>query len=180
MISCCLDCLVQIETVLFSSIDKILFTFGDYRGKKLADPIIMGSQGCGRVIGIGSNVDPEAFSEDELVAIEPAFPCYNCHYCINRKTHLCPKQRILGTPGQHGLFQRYVAIPHTCLFSIPSFMTKEEASMIVSLAVAIRCNRRAGITVGVRPLIVGSNATAVLCALVAQSIQASRVSLMGK
>jgi len=92
---------------------------GRYAGIKL--PIILGSDGAGEVVGVGTNVDP-AF-QGRPVVIYPAM-----NWGSDEKAP-GPEFKILGLPD-NGTYAQRIVVPAKHAFSKPAFLSFEEAAAL--------------------------------------------------
>jgi L-iditol 2-dehydrogenase len=91
------------------------FTQGKIGSQVVKYPFTVGHEGAGLVVGIGPGV--KSVKPGDIIAIEPAMPCWECDQCLAGRQHTCRKLRFLGCPGQaDGCLSEYMVMPEkSCL-----------------------------------------------------------------
>ncbi|XP_047004643.1 sorbitol dehydrogenase-like [Schistocerca americana] len=79
---------------------------GDYIVKK---PIVLGHEGAGVVIKLGSGV--KNLKVGDRVAVEPSIPCRRCYYCKHGRYNLCTDMSYCATPPDDGNLLYYYKHP---------------------------------------------------------------------
>jgi len=147
---------------------------GDFR---LREPMVLGHEGAGRVVAVGSGV--QAVKPGDRVAVNPNHPCGNCRQCTTGRRHLCQNVRFFGSaarfPHVQGLFaELFVAAEANC-FVVPERLSDRAAACAEPLAVALHAVEQAGPLVGRQVFIAGSGPIGVLVAAVARLAGAARI-----
>ncbi|OED38786.1 alcohol dehydrogenase [Chromatiales bacterium (ex Bugula neritina AB1)] len=75
--------------------------------------------------------------QGELVAVDPATPCYHCEWCHKGYHNLCPQVRFIGSPPFDGAMTPSLAVPRTGLVKLPASVTADQAAMLEPLGVCI-------------------------------------------
>lgn len=113
-------------------------------------PIILGVEGAGDIVEVGSGVD--ASRVGERVALLPMITCESCPACLSGQDSRCPSLVVLG---EHidGTYAEYIAVPARNAIAAPESLGYEElAASIVAYMTAwhmlvVRGNLRSGETV---------------------------------
>jgi len=88
-------------------------------------PIILGSDGAGTIIEIGSEIDEYNVGDDVLV--QPGIFCRECQYCKDGKENYCLEYGILGET-ENGTQAEYVVLDPANVHLKPDHLTYEEAA----------------------------------------------------
>ena len=88
-------------------------------------PIILGSDGAGTIIEIGSDIDEYNVGDDVLV--QPGTFCRVCHHCKTGKENYCLEYGILGET-ENGTQADYVVLKPVNVHLKPDHLTYEEAA----------------------------------------------------
>ena len=102
-------------------------------------PLIPGHEFAGRVVEIGSGVDPKW--KDKAVGVFPLIPCGECVPCKHKQYEMCRHYNYLGSRCDGG-FAEYVAVPERNLIELPFGVSYEQAAMLEPMSVAVHCMRR--------------------------------------
>ena len=142
-------------------------------------PFILGHEGAGEVVDVGSNV--KGLAAGSRVAIDPSQPCYHCRYCMTGRYNLCRQMRYLGSAGtippSDGLFADYLAFPARNCHPLPDELSYGEAALTEPLSVAIHAIKRAGDISGFSVLVTGGGPIGQLVLVVARAFGASKIAL---
>ena len=128
------------------------------------EPMVLGHEGAGRVVEVGSAVSGLAIGD--LVTMEPGIPCGHCQYCKTGNYNLCPDVIFFATPPVDGIFQEYVAHPGNMCFKLPEGMDTMAGALIEPLSVGFFAAEQGWATVGQSAVILGSGCIG-LCTLMA-------------
>ena len=90
-------------------------------------PHILGSDGAGTVVAVGSEV--RNVKPGDPVCLYPAISCGCCEFCSARQEHLCEQRRLLGE-REDGTYAEYVSVPATNCYPMPPALTFEEAAAL--------------------------------------------------
>ena len=94
-------------------------------GTEVFFPRIVGSDGAGTVVAMGSAVTNVKLGDN--VCLYPLNDCGRCEFCATDREHRCAERRVLGE-RENGTYAEYVRVPGRNCFSIPSGMSFEEAA----------------------------------------------------
>lgn len=147
---------------------------GDFR---LREPMILGHEGAGEVVTVGSGV--RNVKPGDRVAVNPNHPCGHCRPCQAGRCNLCQNVRFFGSaarfPHVQGLFaELFLAAAENC-FPVPAGVSARTAACAEPLAVALHAVAQAGDLGGRQVFIAGSGPIGVLVAAAARRAGAARV-----
>jgi alcohol dehydrogenase/L-iditol 2-dehydrogenase len=125
-------------------------------------PWVMGHEGGGHVVAVGSEVRDRQVGQ--RVVIEPNFPCLQCPACRTGVSSDCPQRAIVGI-NRPGLLAEQVAIPAPFTWPVPGGWPVELLACFEPLVVARSAVRRSGIGSGDAALVVGAGSQGLFVAL---------------
>ncbi|HWN31270.1 MAG TPA: alcohol dehydrogenase catalytic domain-containing protein [Pseudonocardia sp.] len=138
-------------------------------------PLVLGHEGAGRVVEVGTGVEPELVGR--RVAIEPAMVCGRCQLCRTGRYNLCLHGTCLGSPPTHGTLRQSVVMPKANVHPVQQ-LGAGTAALVEPLAVGAWAVRRAGVGLGDRVLITGAGPIGQLAATAARLAGASWIGLV--
>ncbi|KAG8407130.1 Endo-1,4-beta-xylanase 2 [Metarhizium acridum] len=104
-------------------------------------PLVMGHEASGVVHAVGAAVN--RVQPGDQVVIEPGFPCYKCKLCLHGRYNLCPRIKFAADPPQDGTLSYLYRVTEQFVFSIPSFLSLQEAVLVEPLSVVVHGARLA-------------------------------------
>ncbi|XP_062439610.1 sorbitol dehydrogenase isoform X2 [Rhea pennata] len=122
------------------------------------DPMILGHEASGTVIKVGSGVTH--LQPGDRVAIEPGVPREIDEFCKLGRYNLSPTIFFCATPPDDGNLCRYYKHSASFCYKLPDNVTFEEGALIEPLSVGIHACRRAGVTLGSKVFVSGSDLSA--------------------
>ncbi|XP_023939382.2 sorbitol dehydrogenase [Bicyclus anynana] len=167
------EVLIRIECCGICGSDLKMYSTGKCGFESVTEPIILGHEGAGVVVKVGSNVRSPAVGE--RVAIEPTQPCRACAQCRRGRYNLCPTPRYCSTAAAPGNLCRYYSHVADFTHKIPDNLSMEEGAAVQPLAIALHACRRARVRVGSALLVLGAGPIGVLCAMTARAMGATAV-----
>lgn len=167
------EVLVQVASVGVCGSDVHYYEHGRIGKYVVESPLILGHEVSGRIVAVGSDVDPARVGE--RVAIEPQRHCRRCEYCRSGQYNLCPKMEFYATPPIDGAFCEYVTIQDDFAFAVPDSVSDHAAALMEPLSVGIAAAQKGGIDVGQTVLIAGAGPIGILAAQVARAYGAAEV-----
>ena len=108
------DVLLRLEAVSLNRMD--LFTWEGWPGLDLEMPHVLGADGAGHVIEVGSQVTQ--FTVGDRVVINPDLFCGEYEYCLAGQENICTSWRLLGEHAP-GTFRELIALPERNLLKMP-------------------------------------------------------------
>lgn len=149
---------------------------GGFGSVRLKQPMILGHEVSGTVIGLGEGVS--GFAPGDLVAVSPSRPCGHCRFCGEGLRNHCENMRFYGSampfPHIQGAFRETLnADASQC---VPAAgLSAGEAAMAEPLSVALHATRRAGEMLGKRVLVTGCGPIGCLAVLAARQAGAAEI-----
>ncbi|MGE5302699.1 MAG: zinc-binding dehydrogenase [Alphaproteobacteria bacterium] len=95
--------------------------------KELAWPHILGADGAGTIVEIGSQV--KHVKPGDRVCMYPAIGCGHCEFCVNGRDYMCAAIAILGE-RESGTYAEYIKVPARNCFPLPGGLGFEEAAAL--------------------------------------------------
>lgn len=117
------DVIVKLEATALNHID--IWTRMGATGMQVPMPHILGADGAGVVVDVGSEV--KSVKTGDKVCLYSFTGCGECEFCVSDRDFMCIRVRSLG--GRlDGTYAKYVKVaPENC-FAIPSYMTFDEGA----------------------------------------------------
>ncbi len=170
------EVLVQLAVGGICGSDLHYYNHGGFGPVRLKEPMILGHEVSGHVVGSGSGV--EGFTDGDLVAVSPSRPCGTCSYCGEGLRNQCLNMRFYGSampfPHIQGAFrQMLVADAGQCVKA--DGISAAEAAMAEPLSVGLHATRRAGEMLGKRVLVTGCGPIGSLLILAARRAGAAEI-----
>jgi L-iditol 2-dehydrogenase len=107
-------------------------------------PFIVGHEGSGVVVETGAKVS--RVQTGDLVAIDPAMPCWDCDQCKEGRHHTCRRLKFLGCPGQaEGCLKEFIIMPEESCFKVPPVMDSLAAAVSEPLSIGVYAFAKAGL-----------------------------------
>lgn len=156
--------------------DVHILTHGGFGEYKLRQPMVIGHESSGVVIGVGRMV--KRLKVGDRVAVEPAIGCKSCKLCKAGRYNLCPEGIYSATPPTHGTLQNYYTHPEDCCFKLPPNVTMEEGALLEPLAVGVHSCRVAGVVLGSNVLVLGAGPIGLVTVMVAKAMGADKVCVL--
>uniref|UniRef100_A0A663DQH6 Sorbitol dehydrogenase n=1 Tax=Aquila chrysaetos chrysaetos TaxID=223781 RepID=A0A663DQH6_AQUCH len=122
------------------------------------DPMVLGHEASGTVVKVGSGVTH--LKPGDRVAIEPGVPREMDEFCRTGRYNLSPTIFFCATPPDNGNLCRYYKHSASYCYKLPDNVTFEEGALIEPLSVGIHACKRAGVTLGSKVFVSGSDLSA--------------------
>jgi L-iditol 2-dehydrogenase len=127
------------------------YTRGQIGSQVVEYPFTVGHEGAGIVVETGRAV--KSVKPGDIIAIEPAMPCWECDQCLAGRHHTCRKLKFLGCPGQaEGCLMEYIVMPEESCFPLKGALTPDHGSISEPLAIGVYAVKKSD---GVKGLDVG-------------------------
>ncbi len=166
------EVLVKVAKVGVCGSDVHYWHAGGLGVHKIKDPIILGHEVAGEVVGVGPGV--ERLKIGDRVVMEPGVPCGKCLFCREGKYNICQSMRFMATPPVNGCLCDLVAWPEAWCYPMPDGMTYAQGAMIEPAAVGVFSVDLADMKAGYNVAILGSAAIGLL------TLQCARLAGAGK
>jgi len=149
------EVLVKIQVCGICGTDSHAFQNGSLYPKGT----IMGHECSGIVSEVGNDVRNVAVGD--RVVINPAPPCWQCHFCKNGRNNLCVEafERDIGsTPERGGGFATFLQIkwPESMLYQLPDSLTFEQGALVEPLATSFHAVSQSRFKQGDTAVVVGA------------------------
>lgn len=157
---------ILVETA-YSALNHLdIFVTAGWPGLKLEFPHILGSDGCGKVLEIGSEVQNSSIQIGDYVTINPGTSCGTCSTCLAGEHNFCKEYSIKGEFFK-GTFAEQFTIPAVNALKIPeNFPLNEAAAAPLSYLTAWRMlTTKAQVRKGDYVFIQGGGGGVAICAL---------------
>ena len=130
-------------------------------------PVIMGHEGAGEVVEVGSGVTDLAPGDG--VVFEPITYCGHCYACRTGMHNVCRDLRVMGVT-MSGIFRDYAVVPRAHLFKFDTArMTYRQAALCEPYTIGAQANSRGGTLAGDLVLVHGAGPIGLIVADVARS-----------
>jgi len=140
-------------------------------------PRIIGHEVSGEIVEVGQNV--QTFRTGQRVAVAPAVPCGQCHFCKKGYPSMCDNLAPIGYHFDGGFAQLMsvppVAVRTGCVNQIPEGVSFEEAAIAEPLACAINGQELSRIEAADTVLVIGAGPLGCMHAKLARLNGAARV-----
>jgi L-iditol 2-dehydrogenase len=171
------EILIKVESCAVCGTDVKVYHHGH---KHIRFPRITGHEVSGIVEEVGRRV--KGFEKGERVAVAPAVPCGECHYCRQGMQSMCLNLTAIGYHYDGG-FAEYMLVPeravrNDCVNKIPESLSFEEASLAEPLACCINGQELSGVKLGDTVVIIGAGPVGCFQAQLARAKGAVKVILI--
>jgi len=167
------EVLVRVDAVGVCGSDVHYLKHGRIGDFVVEQPMVLGHESSGVVVGVGSAVDPGRVGQK--VSMEPGVPDLTCTECLAGRYNLCPNMRFFATPPVDGSLATLVTLHEAFAHPVPESMSDDTAALLEPLSVGVWANRKAGTTAGSRVLVTGAGAVGLVAAQVAIASGATEV-----
>jgi L-iditol 2-dehydrogenase len=106
----------------------------------VSSPLTLGHEFSGVVTEVGKNASDahgNPLREGQLVAVDPAVPCWHCEVCEAGHPNLCPNHYFYGLYPDDGALQEEMNVVSRNCFPVPEGMTTAVATLLEPLGVAL-------------------------------------------
>ena len=167
------DVKIKMHTVGICGSDVHYYTHGKIGPFVVKEPMVLGHEGSGTVIEVGSNVS--SLKVGDRVCIEPGVPDVYSKEYMKGLYNLDPKLTFWATPPDHGCLTPEVVFPSNFVFKLPENVSYAEGAMIEPLAVGLQAAEKAKIIPGETALVMGCGPIGLVIALTALAGGCSKV-----
>lgn len=167
------EVLIKVGAVGVCGSDVHYYEHGRIGGHVVEQPLVLGHEASGVVLGLGANARRHAVGQ--RVSLEPGVPDFTCVQCRAGRYNLCPGIRFFGTPPIDGAFCEYVVLHEEFAHAVPDSLTDEAAALLEPLSVGVWACRKARVSAGDRVLVNGAGPIGLICAQTALAFGAAEV-----
>ncbi|MFV0453013.1 MAG: alcohol dehydrogenase catalytic domain-containing protein [Propioniciclava sp.] len=147
------EVLLEIGSVGVCGSDKHFYFEGRVSSEVVTDPLVLGHEFGGRIIGLGTGVPASRLGE--RVSVEPLMPDWSSKEAREGRYNIDPSQKFFGVPGTDGALQQYLVAPSENAYPIPDSVSDDAAAMVETISVSLNGVRKANLGLGSRVLITG-------------------------
>jgi L-iditol 2-dehydrogenase len=145
------DVKIKMSVVGVCGSDIHYYTQGNIGTQIVKYPFTVGHEGAGVVVETGPAVN--RVKKGDLIAIEPAMPCWKCDQCMVGRHHTCRNLKFLGCPDQaEGCLMEYIVMPEESCFPLFGKLTADHGSISEPLSIGVYAVKKSG---GVKDLKIG-------------------------
>lgn len=138
-------------------------------GFMLQNPVTLGHEACAYVVDANGN----AFSEGQLLALNPIMFCGKCPSCQQGKVNLCTAKNFPGSatciPHIDGFFREYFDFPAFCCHAVPQSMNPDHITFAEPISCAMHALNKGGVEAGSRVLVTGCGPMGLLAIVAAHA-----------
>ena len=164
---------VRIESVGVCGSDLHAYSEGAVGSMPNVYPMLLGHEPAGTIVKAGAGVTGLAVGDRG--ALEPAFYCYHCEFCLSGHHNVCANIRFLSNPTHPGFFRELINLPVANFRPIPAAMSYDEAALAEPLAIAIHSLRLASIRLGETVAVIGAGPIGLLTIASLRAAGVSRI-----
>lgn len=161
------ESLVRVTAVGLCGSDLHWFTDGGIGDAGLTDPLVLGHEMAGVVVG-----GPD---DGMRVAIDPADPCGVCEQCLEGNRNLCPTVRFAGHGKTDGGLRELMAWPTHLLHPVPDALSAADTAVLEPLGVALHAMDLGKPRIGATVVVVGCGPIGLCVVQLARVAGAGRV-----
>lgn len=130
------DVKIRMSVVGVCGSDIHYYTQGRIGSQVVKYPFPVGHEGAGIVVEVGTDV--KRVKSGDIIAIEPAMPCWKCDQCLSGRHHTCRKLKFLGCPGQaEGCLSEYIVMPEESCFPLTKGLIPDHGVISEPLAIGV-------------------------------------------
>jgi L-iditol 2-dehydrogenase len=169
------EVLVEIGAVGVCGSDVHYYEEGRIGSFVVREPLILGHESMGTIIGLGEEVTKHEIGE--RITLEPGVPDGTCRECRAGRYNLCPNVQFFATPPVNGAFTNYVNIHEDFAFALPDGLSDNAGALMEPLSVGIWACRKAKVEAGDHVLVTGAGPIGLLAMQVALAQGATEVTI---
>jgi L-iditol 2-dehydrogenase len=163
----------RIESVGVCGSDLHAYTEGQVGGMPNAYPMVLGHEPAGVIVKTGAGVT--GLAAGERGALEPAFYCYHCEFCLSGHHNVCANIRFLSNPHHPGFFRELVNLPVPNFAPIPANLSFDAATLAEPLAIALHSVRLVAISANETVAVIGAGPIGLLTIAALRAANAGRI-----
>jgi L-iditol 2-dehydrogenase len=145
------DVKIKMSVLGICGSDIHYYTQGKIGAQVVEYPFTVGHEGAGIVVEVGKEV--KRVTPGDIIAIDPAMPCWVCDQCKAGRHHTCRNLRFLACPGQaEGCLMEYIVMPEESCFPLNGILTPDHGAISEPLSIGVYSVKKSG---GVKGLNIG-------------------------
>jgi L-iditol 2-dehydrogenase len=142
-------------------------------------PFPVGHEGAGIIVGVGAGV--KKVKTGDVIAIEPAMPCWECDQCLAGRHHTCRNLKFLGCPGQaDGCLSEYIIMPEESCFTLNNKLNPDHGAISEPMAIGVYSVKQSALVKGAKIGILGFGPIGMSVMLAAKAQGASTIYITDK
>ncbi len=130
------ELLLKVSSVGICGSDLHYYLEGRIGRDVIRQPYVPGHEFSARVVD--DRAEKFGLRKGQMVAVDPARPCYHCENCLAGHHNLCLNMVFHGAAPNPGAMTEYVTAPRTAIFPIPDGIASEEVTMMEPLGIALQ------------------------------------------
>lgn len=130
------ELLLKVSSVGVCGSDLHYYLEGGIGRDRIRDPYVPGHEFSARVVD--DRAEAFGLHKNQLVAVDPARPCYHCENCLAGYHNLCLNMVFRGAAPNSGALTEYVTAPRTAIFPVPDGIPSEIVTMLEPLGIALQ------------------------------------------
>ncbi len=167
------DVKISIDTVGVCGSDVHYYTHGRIGDFVLNAPMVLGHEGSGTIIEVGSAV--KDLKLGDRVCMEPGIPDLSSRASKLGIYNVDPSVTFWATPPDHGILTSEVVHPAAFTYRLPEAVSFAEGAMVEPFAIGMQAAARAKISPGDVAVVTGSGTIGIMVALAALAGGCSKV-----
>lgn len=173
------DVLIRMKVLGICGSDVHYYNRGKIGSQEVIYPFTVGHEGAGEVVAIGKAV--KKVKPGDIIAIEPAMPCWECDQCRTGRYHTCRNLKYLGCPGQaEGCMSEYLIMPEESCVPLHGNLTADQGAISEPLSIGLYSVKQAGDIKGKDIAILGFGPIGMSVALSAKACGARKIYVTDK
>jgi 2-desacetyl-2-hydroxyethyl bacteriochlorophyllide A dehydrogenase len=141
-------------------------------------PIVPGHEFAGTVEQVGP--EPRGtWQAGDRVAVDPSLFCGWCEYCRAGRGNLCANWGAIGDTVD-GAFAEFVLVPSANAYHLPDQLSLREGALVEPLSCAVHGQRKIGVSVGERVLLLGAGTMGLLLQQLFEQAGARRIAIVDR
>jgi L-iditol 2-dehydrogenase len=137
------DVKIKMITMGICGSDIHYYTQGAIGSQVVQYPFTVGHECAGVVTSVGKSVT--RVREGDIIAVDPAMPCFECDQCRAGRYHTCRKLKFLGCPGQsEGCLSEYLVMPEESCFPMNGSLIADDGAISEPLAIGVYAVKQSG------------------------------------
>ena len=172
------EALIKVKAVGICGSDLHAYLDARIGDTLVEQPFVIGHEFSGIVEAVGSEARDGwglPLRTGDLVAVDPAQPCYRCPQCEKGHPNLCRRLHFCGVFPDPGPLAEYITMPARSCFPLPERVDAEEGALLEPLGVALHAMDLVRIKLGESVVIQGAGPIGLLILQLAKLSGAARI-----
>jgi len=126
--------IVDVVSVGICGSDLHYYKDGGIGAAQINEPFVPGHEFSALLT---ADIEENDLHRGQLVAVDPALPCFRCEWCHKSYHNLCPDVEFIGAPPFNGGLTQSISVPLSSVVALPSGITEDQAAMLEPLGVCV-------------------------------------------